>query len=251
MIGAYSKQLPTGPGAQAWRRGQAPRFLRTRFEPHGSCGRLPDQTFSGPFSMRLSIPHSMRIPLLVTVVGYALAGCTTVETQSFRVPKNSTVESAQISTTADFSRYDRLMAEDMGIYFPSNSPSTAADVQRIRQIFRTAFLAELEGYEIVREPGPGAMAVQASLIDLRNSGDRGPSGLRSDVREMAVPGSLVFLMELKDSQTGEVLARAADSTARPAFATGRDVETDWQTVEEAAGFWASLFRRFLDENLGS
>jgi hypothetical protein len=200
----------------------------------------------------MAIPDSrtIRAAVCAAVLASLLTACTTVETQSFRVNRDSAVESAQISTTADFSKYRRLLAEDMGIYFPRNSPSTPEDLQRIRQIFRTAFLSELEDYEIVRQPGPGTMAVQASLIDLRNSGDAPPSGLRSNVREMAVPGSLVFLMELKDSQTGEVLARAADSAQRPVFATGRDIETEWRTVEEAASHWATLFRRFLDENLG-
>lgn len=189
------------------------------------------------------------VALFVVVSGLGLASCTTVETQSFRIPEDSTVESAQISTTADFSQYRRLLAEDMGVYFPENHPSSVQDLQRIRQIFRDAFLGELGGYDIVREPGPETMAVQASLIDLRNSGDSPPSGLRSDVRELAVPGSLVFLMELKDSETGEVLGRAADSSARPVFATGRNDDIDWQTVTEAAQGWAVIFRRFLDENL--
>ena len=60
----------------------------------------------------------------------------------------------------------------------------------------------------------------------------------------------MFLMELKDSQTGEVLGRAADSAATPVFATGPNPETDWPTVERAAARWAGLFRTFLDENLG-
>ena len=189
-------------------------------------------------------------PLALLGVALLLAGCYTVETQSFRVNRNSAVESAQISTTADFSKYRRLLAEDMGIFFPTESPSSAEDIDRIRQIFRTAFLGELEGYEIVRQPGPATMAVQASLIDLRHSGAEPPAGLRSSVRDMAKPGSLVFLMELKDSQTGEVLGRAADSAATPVFATGPNPETDWPTVERAAARWAGLFRTFLDENLG-
>jgi len=194
-------------------------------------------------------PSSLRLYGLLPAA-LLLTACYTVETQSFRVNRDSAVESAQISTTADFSKYRRLMAEDMGIFFPTESPSSAEDIERIRQIFRTAFLNELEDYEIVRQPGPATMAVQASLIDLRHSGAEPPAGLRSGIREMAQPGSLVFLMELKDSQTGEVLGRAADSAATPVFATGPNPETDWPTVERAAARWAGLFRTFLDENLG-
>jgi hypothetical protein len=73
--------------------------------------------------------------------------------------------------------------------------------------------------------------------------------MRSDLRDMARPGSLVFLMELKDSQTGDILARAADSAQTPTFATATGTETDWSSVEQAAQHWARLFREFLDSNM--
>jgi hypothetical protein len=56
---------------------------------------------------------------------------------------------------------------------------------------------------------------------------------------------------LKDSQTGDVLARAADSARAPALGTGPNGETDWQAVDEAAAHWASLFREFVDQNLSA
>ena len=178
------------------------------------------------------------------------AGCSSVETQSFEVRKDSAVESVYIATNADFSRYDRLQAEDMGIFFPQGSEPSAEDIQRIRQIFRGAFLAELEGYTIAREPGPTTMSVQASLIDLR----RAPTGqvpqMSRQIREIAKPGALVFLMEMRDSRSGATLARAGDSAMAPAFGTSADGQTDWEAVEQAAQHWARLFRGFLDRNLG-
>ena len=183
----------------------------------------------------------------------ALAACTTVETQSFVVTKGSRVESAQIAVGADFSKYDRLQAADMGIFFPAGTTMAPEDEQRLRQSFRSAFLAELEGYSISRDPGPTTMKVEASLIDLRGPSGAGSalSSMRRDIRDLATAGSLVFLMEMKDSQTGEVLARAADSAKAPALGTGPDGETDWQAVDDAAAHWASLFREFLDQNLAA
>lgn len=186
--------------------------------------------------------------LAVTLVLGVVAGCTTVESQSYRVVADSNVESAQIATDAEFGRYDRLHAEEMGIYFPSNSATPAADVQRIRQIFRTAFLAELQGYAIVQQPGPTAMTVQASLIDLRNASAGSVPQLRSGLQDVAQSGSLVFLMEMRDSESNRVLARAADSASAPTFASA-GTTTDWSSVEKAAARWASLFRQFLDANL--
>ena len=183
--------------------------------------------------------------------GLLLSGCSTVETQSFVVRKGGNVESAQVAVGADFSRYDRLQAEEMGIYFPSGMEMPAEDAQRLRSIFRNAFVAELDGYSISREPGPTTLSIQASLIDLRGPGGAGTAlnSLRRDIRDIATAGSLVFLMEMKDSETGQVLARAGDSAKAPAFGNSGDTETDWQAVEDAARHWARLFREFLDANL--
>ena len=183
----------------------------------------------------------------------SLVACTTVETQSFVVQKGARVESAQIAVGADFSKYDRLQAADMGIFFPAGTTMRPEDEQRLRQSFRTAFLDELKAYSISREPGPTTMKVEASLIDLRGPAGAGSAlqSMRSDLRDLATAGSLVFLMEMRDSQTDKVLARAADSAKAPAIGTGPDAETDWQAVDAASAHWARLFREFLDRNLAS
>lgn len=180
-----------------------------------------------------------------------LVGCsTTTTTQSFNVVKNANVEASYVAVGADFGKYDRLAAADMGIYFPANAAPSQSDQQRIRQIFREAFIAELEGYEVVRdEAGPSTLLVQASLIDYRNSSVAGGQSLRREVRDLAQPGALVFLMELADSESGEILARAADSADAPSFATAADAPTEWSAVETAAARWSTLFRNFLDSNL--
>ena len=199
---------------------------------------------------RPAFPSCLRAVTLVAT-SLALGACTTVETQSFVVQKDARVESAQIALGADFSKYDRLQAADMGIFFPAGTSMPPEDQQRLRTSFREAFLGELAGYTVSREPGPTTMRVEASLIDLRGPAGAGSAllSMRREVRDLATAGSLVFLMELKDSETGEVLARAADSAKAPPLGTNPDVETDWQAVDEAAAHWAALFRGFLDRNL--
>ena len=179
-----------------------------------------------------------------------LFACTTVKTQSFTAAQNSTVDAALIANDADFSNYDRLLADEMGIFFPKDSYTPAEDIQRIRQIFRSTFIDELQGYTIVDTAGPSTMKVQASLIDLRNSSDGTLMSLRKELRDIASRGELLFLMEMRDSQTDAILARAADSAQAPTFATSEGSTTDWNSVEDAAKKWASLFRQFLDQNLG-
>ncbi len=177
-------------------------------------------------------------------------GCTTVETQSFRATGNQDLDSSYIATDADFSQYDRLLIDDMGIFFPASAPTSKDDLARIRQIFRQSFMQELTGYEITQEPGPGMLRVTASLVDLRNATYAEIPDMRRDMRNIARPGALLFMMELKDSGTNRVLARAGDSTAAPQFATPESMQVDWTSVESAAQHWAALFRVFLDQNLG-
>lgn len=192
---------------------------------------------------------STLILLALPIATLLVSGCTTTTTQSFNVTKNPRVESSYIAANADFGKYDRLFASDMGIFFPTDAAPSVDDQRRTRQIFREAFLAELTEYRIVRDKGPTALDVQATLVDYRNASAVDMPNVRRDLRDMARPGALMFLMELKDSDTGTVLARAADSASAPAFSTSEDTVTDWQAVETAAARWARLFREFLDENL--
>lgn len=187
--------------------------------------------------------------LALPAVGLLMSGCTTTTTQSFNVVKNSQVEASFIAADADFGKYDRLLASDMGIFFPTDAAPSLDDQNRTRQIFRDAFIGELTDYQIVSEKGPTALDVQATIIDYRNATGADVPKVRRELRDIARPGALLFLMELKDSASGEVLARAADSASAPAFSKSSSTFTDWEAVETAAGRWAKLFRQFLDENL--
>ena len=179
-----------------------------------------------------------------------LSACTTVTTQSFNVSKNANVEAARIATDADFSKYNELIADDMGIYFPKDATPSEGDQEKLRQIFRAAFLAELTEYTLVDQSGPNVMRVQATLVDFRGATYADLPLVRRELRDIARPGALLFLMEFKDSESDRILARAADSAAAPKFATSSGETTDWTSVETAAQRWAGLFRQFLDDNLG-
>ena len=130
--------------------------------------------------------------LTMAAVGLALASCSSTTTQSFSTVKNSRVESSQIAVGADFGKYDTLNAVDMGIYFPSHVQTSPEDLQRIRQIFRQAFLSRLDGYDVVRDQaGPTTLTVEATLIDFRNATADDVMAVRNQLRNIAAPGSLV------------------------------------------------------------
>lgn len=179
-----------------------------------------------------------------------LAACSTTTTQSFRHVENARVDVGYIAIGADFSKYDRLTANDMGIYYPTHAAPSEADQRKLRDIFRQAFLAQLDEYTIVQDDnGPSTLLVQASLIDFTNAEPEDAMAVGGDMRDFATPGTLIFMMELKDAASGEVLARAGDSAEMPVISTSRYAPTDWAAVESAAERWARLFREFLDRNL--
>lgn len=192
---------------------------------------------------------SVALRSIAVALALLLSACTTTTTQSFNVTKSPRVEASIIAADADFSRYDRILANDMGIFFPEDAAPSVADQERTRQIFRSAFLGELVDYTIVRSKSPTALEVQPTLIDLRNATSPELPGMRRELRDIARPGALIFLMELKDPGSGKVLARAADSASAPKFSTSTTTTTDWGAVEDAAARWARLFREFLDANL--
>ena len=69
--------------------------------------------------------------LAILISGLAATGCSTSTSQSFNVVTNAQGETGYIAVGADFSKYDRLNAEDMGIYFPSDAAPTTQDPQSI------------------------------------------------------------------------------------------------------------------------
>ena len=198
----------------------------------------------------MKTPITRKTIVAIATAAVLLAACAAPTTQSFVKVENSRVDSSYIAVGADFSKYDRLSAEDMGIFFPTNRAPSVADQQRARELFREAFMAQLGGYEVVRNGrGPTTLQVQASLIDFTNAAPEDAMSVGREMRDFAKPGSIIFLMELKDSMSGTVLARAGDSADIPAFSTSSDVLTDWDAVEAAAQRWALMFREFLDDNL--
>lgn len=186
---------------------------------------------------------------LIATTCLCLAACSTPTAQGLKRVENVQIDASYVAIGVDFSKYDRLAAEEMGIFFPAHAEPSAEARQRARSIFREAFLEQLVGYQVVREAGPTTLLVQASLIDFTNARPADVMSVGPQVRDFAQPGSIIFLMEIRDSVSGDVLARAVDSADLAVLSGSPDVPTDWDALDLAAQRWASLFRNFLDESL--
>lgn len=195
----------------------------------------------------------MRRTLIATLMSMLLlTACSTTEVETFRQPAVSRVDDAWLSSDAEFTRYRSLYIVPLEIYFYEGMGQPSPEVvARIRDIFRSAFLNVIgDDYVIVDQPSPDALGVRGSLVDLKHSQALGSLPVTGRAARLVANGQLTFFMELTDSQTGEVLARAADQEKEPSQPRPMTDESVWLETESAAQRWATLFRAFLDENLG-
>ncbi len=179
-----------------------------------------------------------------------LTACTqTVVTGSFSRVPNTAVEYTYINDQADFSRYKKLMSGGLEIYYPENEERPApAEIDRIRGFFRDAFTNAIgDAYEIVAEPGPDVLKVRGQVIDMKMTSGGAVTDASGRLRDIVAHGELTFLMEMSDSVTGQVLARAGDKSSDISAERG---DATWDDVQRAAEYWAGLFRNWLDNYLG-
>jgi hypothetical protein len=187
----------------------------------------------------------------MAVAALSLAACTkTIVTGSFHRVPNTVVEYAYINQEADFSRYTRLMSGGLEIYYPEDEEvPDPADLERIRNYFRDAFAGALgDAYEIVTEPGPAVLKVSAQIVDMKMTGGGAVFEPTGRLRDVVAHGELTFLMEMSDSVTGQVLARAGDKSSD---ISAEHDDATWDDVQHAAEYWAGLFRNWLDGALGA
>jgi hypothetical protein len=123
----------------------------------------------------------------------------------------------------------------------------------LADLFREVFREELAagGYQLVDEAGPETLRVTAAIIDLYISAPDTMSAGRTRTYT-ANSGRMTLVAELRDSVTGEILARAVD--ARSARGTGSlDITnrvTNTADARRVIRIWARALRQSLDELYG-
>jgi hypothetical protein len=130
----------------------------------------------------------------------------------------------------------------------SEFPLDEKQKQGLQDTIREAFIAELgesKRFELTDQPGPGVLEIRGAIVDVVSHVPEDPIG-RGAVFIKSL-GEATLVVELRDSQTHEVLARAIDrraaETTRP---TRSNPVTNKSEVRVAARRWADLLRRRLD-----
>lgn len=190
--------------------------------------------------------------LLLVFVAAVITACVETTVERFRKVPDSRADSAYVKPGVDFSQYRNLLPAPLEIYYPEGPVEPdPEDLERIRQIFRDAFLTAIgSDYALVDAPAADVLGVRASLVDLELTPFQGTVPVKGRAATLIANGQLSFFMELTDSQTGEVLARAGDQEKIATAIDTAVTDRHWEQTEAAARRWAQMFRDFLDENLG-
>ncbi len=180
---------------------------------------------------------------------------------------DSKVEAAYVDPDADFGEYNRIMMLDALVAFKKdwqkNTSKTgsrhrvsANDMERIKTevaiMFREVFAEELskdDGYEIVDEAGEDVLLIRPAIIDLDIAAPDTPTAGRSRTYT-ARSGAATLYIELYDSMTGDMLARAADrKVARQTggYLTYTNRVTNTADARRMFRSWARQLRSALDE----
>ncbi len=177
------------------------------------------------------------------------------------------VAAAYVDSEADFSVYDKIMILDCYVAFKkdwerdtkragSRLPISSSDMEKIKadvaELFREVFTEKLGidgGYEIVEAAGDDVLLVRPAIIDLDiTAPDTMPAGRTHTYTSSA--GAATIFIELYDSVTGDILARAADRKAARnvgGYMSYTNRVTNRAEARRMLGTWAELLRDRLDE----
>jgi hypothetical protein len=136
----------------------------------------------------------------------------------------------------------------------SQFPVSQENQQKFKDVMKEEFvkeLSKLKRYEIVDKPGPDVLTLVGAVIDVVSNVppdiDSASFAGRGGVFMTSV-GDATLIIELRDSESNEVLGRAADRRAAESpFAFEVNNVTAWTQVHILAQAWASTLRKRLEE----
>jgi len=216
--------------------------------------------------------HS-RIAVLLLLGVATLTGCTTAQNQVtewdglVRRPV-SRMDAVFVRPDADVTAYTSVMLDPVEVSFARdwnpnqgrrnpaarlNANDVAAIQTGLADMMRETFRAQLAagGYTLVDEPGPDTLRVTAAIVNLYVTAPDTMTAGRSRTYT-ANSGQMTLVAELRDSVSGELLARAVDTqrgrtTGAMQFTNN---VTNTADARRAMGIWATALRQGLDELYG-
>jgi len=142
----------------------------------------------------------------------------------------------------EVSRYDRSATE-----FPISAENRQMLEETVGEIFREEF-QDLENWEIVTQPGRDVLILVGAIIDIVSAVPPEDRNLGRGGVYLTEVGEATLVLELRDSMSGEILARSADRrAASSSFARESNPVTAWSEVRQLARTWARILVNRLDQ----
>jgi hypothetical protein len=181
--------------------------------------------------------------------------------------KDTTADVAWARPDVDLTQYSKLMLEGVGVEYRPGGESgrsfhsrstggpyevTEAQKERFETLMREVFVEELaksEHFTVVTEPGPDVLLIRGALLDVVSYVPAEPIGVRSEIYLSRV-GEATLVLELRDSITEAILARAVDRRAAEqvgGYMMESNRVTNRAEVRRLARSWAGILRTRLDE----
>ncbi len=133
-----------------------------------------------------------------------------------------------------------------GPYFIDDK-SRAQFEELVGKVFKEEF-EKIEKYELVDGPGPDVLMIRGGLLDVTSYVPPDPIGGRSYIYLSSV-GEATLVLELRDSETGTILARSVDRRAAETIGgtfTRSNSVTNSAEARRLIRFWATRLREGLD-----
>ncbi len=206
------------------------------------------------------------LPLLaISVTALLLTACVMKPGLPERTPDGLTrivskrVDTVYVASGMSLAPYRRVMLDPVDVAFrrdwQRNHPNiTGEDIDRIRSevatLFHEVFARELEqrgGYAITDQPGADVLRVTAQIVDLDIAAPETRTAGRVQSYVVSA-GEMTLLAELRDSQSGAILVRAADHEKGREFGNLQIANrvTNSAEAQRAFAMWAGLLRDALD-----
>ena len=200
----------------------------------------------------------------LAILGIAMAADPPEETHDGLVSvPDAKMAAAYVNPNADFSGYHKFLILEPYVAFKKNwerdqrrsvhrvSKSDMEDMKRrTAEVFMEVFTETLEegGYSIVTEADYDVLIIRPAIIDLDVTAPDTMSAGRSRTYTTQA-GAATLYIELYDSVTGQILARAIDRKAarESAFFEISSRAKNLQEARRVMGKWATLLRERFDE----
>ena len=217
------------------------------------------QTIKKPMTMLRQAPGLCLLVLILSALGCTAQRTavisTTINYEGLAEVSRPYFDVAQVRPGTDFGGYDGVIvsAPELAFRTPDRSemqfPLDEDQKSRFRATLLEAFSQEfsnLTNLDLKDQPGPGTLQL---TVRVENISVTVPSGRSPQLGfALSAVGEATLILELHDSESGEILARGIDTRAVQGAAVrqGGDMLTRWEEVEKLCARWASMARTRLD-----